>query len=135
MDYPFNRKPATPEQRRKKIEREVITDLATKFSIVVLPFGAVAGIILAGTNYNKEELSSPNIAQRAIIDAGYTNPVHTGVPSPRECRTGARSEGRYFRDAFRATNVNGQQVNLVVCRAEYSSLSTVRISASARYRY
>lgn len=123
--------------RREKRERQR-DDRNDKIAACVgaaAVMGIFGGIALWSIDYSTEELSEPARAREAVLDAGYTQPRHTGVPSEQECSTRTRYEQRYYRDAFQAVAPNGRTVSLIVCRPERSNASSVRVSASARYRY
>ncbi len=124
MDFPYRPSKKTKQERRAA----AIEDFKAKAMLVGFSGAAVAavGALFYGViSYGTAELSSPAPARRAVLDAGYTNPIHTGPAGWRECRTGGRRENRYYADQFQAVSPNGRQVNLVVCRVEGTSISTV----------
>ena len=132
MDSYFQRR---TQRERKERQREARNDAIAMYVGAGTILSLFTGGAVISIQHATEELSSPAVAREAVLNSGYNNPRHVGVPSARECRTGARYEGRYYRDAFQAVAPNGRKVNLIVCRAERSSASSVRVSASARYRF
>ncbi len=123
------------KRERQERQREARNDMIAMYAGAGTLLSLFTGGAVLAIQHGTEELSSPGVAREAVLNSGYSNPRHIGVPAAKECRTGARYEGRYYRDAFQAVAPNGRKVNLIVCRAERSSASSVRVSASARYRY